>query len=354
MRTIVISKSFLFKDCALLKEALDQSFNNPDKVAGIEVANNKFAQPKETIVKNLQFVARLLKSAPEPKTWTLPAHKDAPEYYFNGSSEVPIDMLFSNLFMFLKKAPPKPFKIFADSSRAALIEGIFRTVGDEENTSLPVEMCDYAILNDGCAQIIFDSCDYHSAIDTLIMDIDNRSYFERQIRSLYVHESLRDRITKSLSVDRLNRITTNYRICANKRQLECTTAMALKYGCKTHVNAEGTIAIAFDAQRNYVDPSFYLVAPITVTFFREISDIAKSLNTVKIAPACLSVWTENITTFYSLIPKLNDEIGVIWCNSINELNFDDSASKIDGKNGYFVNRYEQNGKTKQIYIPYDK
>lgn len=355
MATIVISQLFTIENLVLVKDALNQSFSSPAEIAEIEVDYNEFAQSEEVITKNLQLLAQLITTAPKIKTWTLPSHEDAPTYCFNGSTEVPIDMLFTNLYLFANRAPPKPFQIFADSSRATLLKKMFNTDGVEVNSVIPDDKYDFAILNDGCAQIIFDSCDYHSAIDTFIMDIDSRTCFERQIRSLYVHESLKERIMKTLSVERLNKIPTKLCSPVNKCQLKCAAMMAQKYACKIHLNDEKTIAIAFDAERSCVDLSTYqLVPPITVTFFRQISDIVKSLNTAKIAPAYLSVWTENLTTLHTLIPQLNDEIGIIWCNTINKLDYNGSDSKIDTENGYFVNRYERNRKTIQVYIPYDK
>lgn len=173
-----------------------------------------------------------------------------------------------------------------------------------------------------CHQIIFDSSDFSSAIDALIMSISDRTHCEWSIKSVFIQENLKNQVIDALSEDRLNTIGFVKPIEFSKKMEEKNLNICKRFGGKMHSNQHNSITLFFEVLPEHIS-GFYSpdeIHPITINFFRTPQEAVQLIkNSADEISKIASIWTENIGLFYEVGTALSMvDSPLIWSNSFGD------------------------------------
>lgn len=317
-----------------------------------------------------QWSQQILTDIDDPKLWSGLNQPNTTEYHINARSSVPLGLVLANFYIIASKLPPKPIAVYMDEEREKIIAKLFAAEQVEEvSADLRMKNYDFGASSDGCAQIIFDSGDFQSAIDTLLISLSDSVYQPWRINSVYVQESLKERLMAFLTDERLEKSVGGYAPSGDivKRSRLVHIEVIKRYGCEMRAKIDGSATIMFDVQPIDVHGWYESdqIKPITITFFRTIADAATLLNNnaASSTPSSLSIWTEEIATLYTFLSKVNTDTNLIWCNTISMVYddlFERSATgiqpshKIDQNRKVVASCYDQNGKPRCLYVVFGK
>lgn len=314
------------------KKAVQRALGNPKRIAQLEYQQNN-GQPIKITEQHLDYVRQTIESGIFNDFTTIETQIDAAvaAESVNASSDVPLgEVLLTFYALALKK--PSTYTVLMDDRRKALISTIFGSTKFEEEIStrpLCVPHNDIA-----CTQIIFDSADVSAAIDQLIINLSDRTRSSWRIQSVYVQESLKDRIYEMLTKEKLN--ATNYLAGQNTtagKDVRENEKLAKQYGGDLVTNDNATICLLFNVPAKYlanVERTRFYEIPVVINFFRTTKELVQLMRT-KSDPSDLqftSIWTENIGLFYEVAADIESDI--IWSNCIGL--FDPKMTSLTGDN----------------------
>lgn len=317
-----------------------------------------------------QWRTDILTSTGDPKLWSGLNQPNSDVYRINAKSSVPYGVVMANYYVIAAKIKPSSITVYFDESRKGAIMKLFKADHFEEvSDDLRMENYDFGASSDGCAQIIFDSSDFRSAMDTLMISLSDSVYQPWRISCVYVQESLKERLLEYLTDERLESSIGGYAPPGNiiERSTEIHPRVAKKFGCVRRSKKDGSVTLFFDVQPKDLN-GFYKpgeIKPITITFFRTIAEAATMLNTNSKSslPSSLSIWTEVTTTLYSFISQVNTDTNLIWCNTISMIYTDLFERSADGiKTSHTIDQerkvvascFDQNGRRKCLYVVFGK
>lgn len=289
-----------------LKKAVQRALDNPKDIAKLEFTHNN-AQAIAITENHLDRARQLIESESCTEA-TIDAAIDA-------TGDVPLDDFLWHCHALASRKPSK-CTIVTDDRRKALIANIFASTKFEEEISTRSQIVAQSKI--ACTQVIFDSADAASAIDQLIMNASDRTWSSWRIQSVYVQESLKERIHELLTAKKLNALNTmaGRGETAGKDDRE-NQKLAQKYGGDFVTN--GTICLLFNVPAKYlanVERTLFYQIPIVINFFRTTKELIQLVRTDLDAnkQQLTSIWTENIGLFYETAAEVQSD--VIWSNCI--------------------------------------
>ncbi|XP_031638506.1 uncharacterized protein LOC116350734 [Contarinia nasturtii] len=339
-----------FKDSECLNERVQFALKNFKEIARLEYELNK-AQPEKITLKHLKWAQIFIESAKEAlkKENILPI--------LNAQSDVSVGEFLLECHLLAQQNSTGGFSIQTDAKRKELVSYLLGKNFTEELSTLTPTPSTFA----ESSQIIFDSADVTSAIDALISNLSDRTRSPWRIGSVYVQESLRNKMLDLLTEERLNAATNG----TNERKQPNGEDLAKKFGGKLICNKNGTICLLIDVPPKYIqftDTPFNQI-PIPVNFFRTTKE---AIQLVKSTAA--SIWTENIEIFYEVATELNATI--VWSNALgmfdkimpslnirldSKQSMKSASSVINAKEKYVVHVLDATNNTqKYLYISYGK
>lgn len=291
-----------------LKKAVQRALDSPKDVAKLEFTHNN-AQAISITENHLDRARQLIESEPSVEA-TIYASVDA-------TGDVPLDELLWHCYVLASRKSAK-CTILTDDRRKALIASIFGSSKFlEEISTRPQIVAQSKIAS---TQIIFDSADVASAIHQLIINASDRTWSSWRIQSVYVQESLKDRVRELLAAEKLNALNTlagQHPSAGNDAQEN--QKLAQKYGGDFVTNDNATICLLFNVPAKYlanVERTLFYQIPIAINFFRTTKELIQLMRTDLDAnkQQLTSIWTENIGLFYETAAEIQSD--VIWSNCI--------------------------------------
>lgn len=303
--TIVLSK-LTIENNDKLKKAVQYAFNHPNEIAKLEYEHNN-GQPIKITENHLDRARQLIESENCRETTST---------VLDATGDTPLDDFL--IVCYKASQNPAKFCIVADNRRKALISTIFGSNEfQQEISSRPPNVTQNKL---SCTQIIFDSADIASAIDQLIMNLSDRTQSLWRIQSVYVQESLEERVHEMLSREKLNATNNlNGSIALAAEDQQKNQELAKRYGGNLVTNDINTVCLLFDVPAKYMASaerkSFHQI-PIVINFFRTTKELIQLMRTDLDANKghLTSIWTENIGLFYEMAAEIQSDI--IWSNCI--------------------------------------
>lgn len=288
------------RDC--LREGVKFIFDNSKLICQLEHQHND-DQPIECTLQHL----RVAKSY---------CHDDlldklTDDYCVDATSSRPISLMVLQCF-YMKSN--ESFKIHTDSKRLPLIRRVFgENFVEEATATLAAKRQPFARK---CTQIVFESGDLESAVDSLFENLSDRTITPWRINSIYVQETLRNQFYLSIS-DRLNALNSLQPSPIARSNLN-GAEWTQKFGGKYIESANKLIALLIETLPKYVEASADDEAPVAVNFFRTAKEAIQLINgddsgDVALDRKSASIWTENISLLYELANSLN--VRNVWVNS---------------------------------------
>lgn len=287
------------------KNGIQYALDNPKVIAQLEYEFNN-GQPIHITEKRMERARKMLQNKFKPEILGVS--------YIIAYSDVPIDLFLWECSMLAKEKRPE-YNILMDNKRKNLITTLFGNDYTEE--TLASEKRQYK--NKWCTQIIFESADFESAIDELIINLSDRTASAERVGSVYVHESLKKAIFKTLTKERVNALNGTGVVVAPQEDKRQNELLAKKYGGKLLCNDNNTICLLFDVLPKYLTQTIYESLhqiPVAINFFRTTKEVIQLLKTDcdPTLNCFTSIWTENIGVFYEVATEIRS--CVIWSNSI--------------------------------------
>lgn len=299
-----------FKCVESLKKGIQYALTNPKVISQLEYDFNN-GQPIRITENHLERAKIFIENGVKPEVIGLST-------VLNGCSDVPIDDFLLECYV-LTQQKQAEFHILTDNKRKTLISTIFDNEFTEELSTRSASDSKYGGHDISCTQIIFESADFTSAIDELLINLSDCTWAPWRIQSVYVQESLKNQIYDTLTKDRLNSFNRVNGIVASEEDKHKPEELAKQYGGKFLCSNNNSICLLFDVPPKYLSETTYKSfhqIPVTINFFRTTKEL---LQLVKgdFEPTkkhLSSIWTENIGLFYEAAVELNSEI--VWSNSI--------------------------------------
>lgn len=287
-----------------LRDGVKFIFDNSNLVCQLEHQHND-EQPVECTLHHLQVA----------KSY---CHDDlidklTDDYYVDATSSRPMSLMILQCFYMRSN---ESFKIHTDTKRLPLIRRVFGENFVEETTTTNVPTKRQPFVRK-CTQIVFESGDLESAIDSLFENLSDRTITPWRINSIYVQETLRNQFYLSIS-DRLNALNTLQPLPVARSNLN-GGEWTKKFGGKYIESDNKLIALLIETLPKYVDASADDEVPVAVNFFRTAKEAIQLINgddsgDVSLDRRSASIWTENISLLYELANNLN--VRNVWVNSI--------------------------------------
>lgn len=295
----------VFKDVKWLKKGVQYALENPKEVSTLEYECNN-NQPIKITERHLDVVREFVENRIKPvdvafEGWPIDA-----------CCGVPISEFLLDCFL-LAQCNISEFQIISDSKRKSLISTLFGN--NFETLPLPKEIKDREIHS--CTQIVFESADFESAIDELLVNLSDRTLASWRIQSVYVHESLKNAFLETLTMERLNALD-NMTGDNSTEDYKCKNAeLAKRFGGKFVCSDNANICLMFDVPPKYLSKltrkAFHQI-PVAIGFFRTTKEAIQLVNASHREISYASIWTENIGLLYEVAVDVNADI--VWSNSV--------------------------------------
>lgn len=299
-----------YKNSEHLKKGIQYALDNPNVIAKFEYDFNN-GQPVKITEKHINRAKAFIQSGFKPELIGLST-------VLNACSDVAIDDFLLECYV-LAQRKQADYRILTDGKRKMLISNIFGTEFSEEVSTRSVSESKYDGHDISCTQIIFDSADFESALDELVINLSDRTWSSWRIQSVYIQESLKNAVYDSLTKDRLNATNNISGVVASQIDVRTNIELAKEYGGRFLSNDNNTICLMFDVPRKYLTDTInkpYHQIPVAVNFFRTTKELIQLMKSDYSASKkhLTSIWTENIGLFYEVGAEINSDI--IWSNSI--------------------------------------
>lgn len=353
---------------------INAALDRYEELASIESRQNPPAAGAKTALESLQWASIIIKNLEAQKLW--------PELYGAGdgqsahsvqaTNDVAIGKVLADIFTLVLIDSCKVINLYFEAQRVELLESIFGSSLSERVNTFHESAVNYsrAVIKGMCAQVIFDTADLNSAIDALIMnlsDSENRG-FQWLVNSVFVQESLRDRLMQLITNDRLDNLeitrqeTDADRGKSKHERIEQLATVESRFGSHIRRNADATLSFVMDVQQRELDTIYQPteMRPVSVCFFRDAADVFGMLAdiTVQQAPSGVSVWTENINRLYTFVGEVSSDF--VWGNLIptgndyvvGQLSLDVPSYRVDRIRGWIANHYIADGRMRHLYIAF--
>lgn len=299
------SRSLLvFKDVKCLKKGFQFALDNPKVVAELE---NKFnnSQPIKITERHLDVVREFVENG------VVPIDVNFGGSPIDASCDVSISGFLLDCFL-LAQCNISKFEIISDNKRKTLILTLFGN--DYKTLPFSEEIVDKEI--DSCTQIIFESADFQSAIDELLINLSDRTLTSWRIRSVYAHESLKNALLEALTKERLN--ASDMTVASSSEEHKQKNAELVKrFGGKLVCGDNANICLMFDVPPKYLPESTrktFHQNPVAINFFRTTKEAIQLVGATSRGISYASIWTENIGLLYEVAIDLNPDFA--WSNSV--------------------------------------
>lgn len=296
-----------------LKKAVQYALKNPNEIAKLEYEHNN-GQPTKITEIHLDRARQFIESENRYESIIYTSTE------LDATGDIPLDVFLLNCHTWVLNKPATKYCIVADNRRKALISTLFGSTKFQEEISAQPQNVTQNSNVSSCTQIIFDSGDVASAIDQLIMNLSDRTLSSWRIQSVYVQESLRDRIHEMLSKEKLNATNNlNGSIALAVDDQQKNQELTKRYGGKLVTNDINTICLLVDVPAKYVasaERKSFQQIPTVINFFRTTKELIQLMRTdFDVNKRHLtSIWTENIGLFYEMAAEIQSDI--IWSNCI--------------------------------------
>lgn len=304
LNPMLLSK-LTIKNSDVLKKAVQYALDNPNEIANLEYEHNN-GQPIKITENHLDRARQFIENGIASSSLVL-----------NVGGDIPLDGFLLECYTMAQQALPE-YCIVTDNRRKVLISTIFGATEFQEEISERSENVTHNKI--ACTQVICESADVASAIDQLIINLSDRTRSSWRIQSVYVQESLKNRINDMLTAENLNATSQFHGSMATAiEDQQKNQELAQRYGGKLVTNDNNTICLLFDVPAKYltkiVRKSFHQI-PVTINFFRTTKEVNQLIRTDWDANKwyLTSLWTENIGVFYEMAAEIASDI--IWSNCI--------------------------------------
>lgn len=279
-------------------------FENPNVIAQLEHQHND-EQPIECTLQHIQVAAAYCRDEL--------LHQFSDHHNVDATSSQPLSLLVLQCFY---ADADNPIDIFTDSKRLPLLRRVFgkNFVAEKTDAALTTNRRRFARK---CTQIVFESGDLESAVDSLFANLSDRTVTPWRINSVYVQESRRDQFYLLIN-DRLNALNSGHASPVARSNLNGVD-LTQKFGGKYIESDNKLIALLMETLPKYVESRDDNELPVAVNFFRTAKEVIQLINGGDSGDATLdrksaSIWTENISLLYELANSLN--VRIVWANSV--------------------------------------
>lgn len=286
-----------------LRDGVKYIFDNSNLIAQFEHQHND-EQPIDCTLHHL----RVAKSYCHDEL----VDKLIDDHCLDATSNRPLCMFVLQCFY---TKPSDYFKIHTDSKRLPLIRRVFGENFVEEQTIVVATKRWHFARK--CTQIVFESGDLESAVDTLFANLSDRTITPWRINSIYVQETLRNQFYLSIN-DRLNALNSLQQSPVGRSNLNGGD-LTQKFGGKYIESDNKLITLLIETLPKYIEATDDDEMPVAVNFFRTAKEVIQLVNgddddDVVLDRKSASIWTENISLLYELANSLN--VRCVWVNSI--------------------------------------
>lgn len=299
------------------------ALKNPDPIARLEHINNG-GQSVHVTTKQIEIAAEIDVED---------AHNYVERSFVNSLSHLPISEVFVNIKQCLKRDGSQ-LVVLCDDQRRELIQSLFQTppelvssVDDpriegfstelkESHTYTVNQLQEVVQQRFHTTQIIFESGDYISAFDALIVNQSDRLHSPWRIRTIFIEESLKQKFDHFVGSEQF--VTSNETSMDGPSYYNENLNVATKrMGGRIIQNANKTISLVVGISTKYVNDMFPFL--VTVNFFRTPKDLYQLIKneqkpSEQINTHFTSIWTENVSLLYEVVIALNST--VIWGNCL--------------------------------------
>lgn len=287
-----------------LHKGVNFMFENPNLIAQLEHQNND-EQPIECTLQHLQVAAAYCRDEL--------LHQLSDHHSVDATSSQPLSLL---VFQCFYAKADNPFQIFTDSKRLPLVRRVFgkNFVEEKSTAALATKRRQFTRK---CTQIVFESGDLESAVDSLFANLSDRTITPWRINSVYVQESLRDQFYLLIN-DRLTALNSGHASPVARSHLN-GAELTQKFGGKYIESDNKLIALLMETLPKYVESRDVDELPVVINFFRTAKEVIQLINgddsgDVTLDRRSASIWTENVSLLYELANSLN--VRIVWVNSV--------------------------------------
>lgn len=286
-----------------LRDGVKFIFDNSNLIAHLENQHND-EQPIECTLQHIHVAESYCRDEFSDKL--------TDEHCLDATSCRPLSLLILQCF---HNRPNDSFKFHTDSKRLPFIRRVFGENFVEEKTT--VLSAKPRKFERKCTQIVFDSGDIESAIDSMFANLTDRTNTPWRINSIYVQETLRNQFYLALN-DRLRALNSLQPSPVARSNLN-GAELSQQFGGKYIESDNKSIALLIETLPKYIEASDEVEPPVVVNFFRTAKEVIQLMNDddggdVALDHKSVSIWTENISLLYELANSLN--VRIVWVNSI--------------------------------------
>lgn len=286
-----------------LRDGVKFIFENSNLIAQLENQHND-EQPIECTLQHIRVAETYCRDEFLDKL--------TDDHCLDAASYRPLSLLILQCF---HNRPNESFKIHTDSKRLPLIRRVFgENFVEVKTTILSAKPRKF---ERRCTQIVFESGDIESAIDSLFANLTDRTITPWRINSIYVQETLRNQFYLAIN-DRLKALNSLQPSPVARSNLN-GAELSQKFGGKYIESNNKLIALLIETLPKYIEASDDDEPPVVVNFFRTAKEVIQLMNDddcgdVALDRKTVSIWTENISLLYELANSLN--VRIVWVNSI--------------------------------------
>lgn len=290
-----------------LRDGVKFIFDNSNLIAQLEHQHND-EQPVECTLHHL----RVAKSYCHEEL----LDKFVDDHFVDATSSRPISLFILQCFY---TKPIECIKVYTDTKRLPLIRRVFGENFVEEKSTVLAATVKRRQFARKCTQIVFESGDLESAVDSLFANLSDRTITPWRINSIYVQESLRNQFYLLIN-DRLKALNSLQSSPVAQTHLN-GAELTQKFGGKFIESDNKLIALLIETLPKYIETleDDETELPVAVNFFRTTKEVIQLINgddgdDIALDCQTASIWTENISLLYELANGLN--VRNVWVNSI--------------------------------------